>query len=102
VSWRGGERFARFNLELAEDKTRLLLFGRFAAAMRGRRGSRLALAWFGARPTGCRTRTSPKSVRARSTPARRMSSVRSFRGSKWTHAGRSRVLSKRSLPNVTR
>jgi RNA-directed DNA polymerase len=28
------ERFARFNLELAEDKTRLLLFGRFAAAMR--------------------------------------------------------------------
>ena len=31
------ERFARFNLELAEDKTRLLLFGRFAAAMRGRR-----------------------------------------------------------------
>jgi group II intron reverse transcriptase/maturase len=34
------ERFARFNLELAEDKTRLLLFGRFAAAMRGRRGLR--------------------------------------------------------------
>ena len=31
------ERFARFNLELAEDKTRLLLFGRFAAAIRGRR-----------------------------------------------------------------
>jgi len=31
------ERFARFNLELAEDKTRLLLFGRFAASMRGRR-----------------------------------------------------------------
>ena len=29
------ERFARFNLELAEDKTRLLLFGRFAAVMRG-------------------------------------------------------------------
>ena len=28
------ERFARFNLELAEDKTRLLLFGRFAAATR--------------------------------------------------------------------
>jgi RNA-directed DNA polymerase len=34
------ERFGRFNLELAEDKTRLLLFGRFAAAMRGRRGLR--------------------------------------------------------------
>jgi len=34
------ERFARFNLELAEDKTRLMLFGRFAAAMRGRRGLR--------------------------------------------------------------
>jgi group II intron reverse transcriptase/maturase len=34
------ERFTRFNLELAEDKTRLLLFGRFAAAMRGRRGLR--------------------------------------------------------------
>lgn len=34
------ERFARFNLELAEDKTRLLLFGRFAAAMRGRYGLR--------------------------------------------------------------
>jgi RNA-directed DNA polymerase len=34
------ERFARFNLELAEDKTRLLLFGRFAAAMRGRHGLR--------------------------------------------------------------
>jgi RNA-directed DNA polymerase len=34
------ERFARFNLELAEDKTRLLLFGRFAAAMRGRHGRR--------------------------------------------------------------
>lgn len=34
------ERFARFNLELAEDKTRSLLFGRFAAAMRGRYGLR--------------------------------------------------------------
>lgn len=34
------ERFARFNLELAEDKTRMLLFGRFAAAMRGRQGLR--------------------------------------------------------------
>ena len=34
------ERFARFNLELAEDKTRLLLFGRFAAGMRGRHGLR--------------------------------------------------------------
>jgi len=34
------ERFAKFNLELAEDKTRLLLFGRFAAAMRGRDGLR--------------------------------------------------------------
>jgi RNA-directed DNA polymerase len=34
------ERFASFNLELAEDKTRLLLFGRFAAAMRGRHGLR--------------------------------------------------------------
>ena len=34
------ERFAKFNLELAEDKTRLLLFGRFAAAMRGRHGLR--------------------------------------------------------------
>jgi len=32
------ERFARFNLELAEDKTRLLLFGRFAAATRMRSG----------------------------------------------------------------
>ena len=31
------ERFARFNLELAEEKNRLLLFGRFAGAMRGRR-----------------------------------------------------------------
>src|SRR6516225_11538580 len=28
------ERFARFNLELAEEKTRLLLFGRFAAERR--------------------------------------------------------------------
>jgi hypothetical protein len=34
------ERFAKFNLELAEDKTRLLLFGRFAAAMLGRHGLR--------------------------------------------------------------
>jgi hypothetical protein len=34
------ERFARFNLELAEDKTRMLLFGRFAAAMRDRHGLR--------------------------------------------------------------
>jgi RNA-directed DNA polymerase len=34
------ERFARFNLELAEEKTRLLLFGRFAAAMRAKRGRR--------------------------------------------------------------
>jgi len=34
------ERFARFNLELAEEKTRLLLFGRFAAATRLRKGQR--------------------------------------------------------------
>jgi group II intron reverse transcriptase/maturase len=34
------ERFARFNLELAEEKTRLLLFGRFAAAMRAKQGLR--------------------------------------------------------------
>jgi group II intron reverse transcriptase/maturase len=34
------ERFARFNLELAEDKTRLLLFGRFAAATRRSRRQR--------------------------------------------------------------
>ncbi len=34
------ERFARFNLELAEDKTRLLLFGRFAAAARRKHGQR--------------------------------------------------------------
>jgi hypothetical protein len=34
------ERFAKFNLELAEDKTRLLFFGRFAAATRGRHGLR--------------------------------------------------------------
>jgi hypothetical protein len=34
------ERFARFNLELAEDKTRMLLFGRFAAAMCGKHGQR--------------------------------------------------------------
>ena len=34
------ERFARFNLELAEEKTRLLLFGRFAAAMRAKKGRR--------------------------------------------------------------
>jgi RNA-directed DNA polymerase len=29
------ERFARLNLELAEEKTRLLLFGRFAATDAG-------------------------------------------------------------------
>jgi RNA-directed DNA polymerase len=34
------ERFARFNLELAEEKTRLLLFGRFAAGMRAKYGRR--------------------------------------------------------------
>ena len=34
------ERFARFNLALAEEKTRLLLFGRFAAATRMRSGQR--------------------------------------------------------------
>ena len=34
------ERFAQFNLELAEEKTRLLLFGRFAASMRGKHGQR--------------------------------------------------------------
>lgn len=34
------ERFARFNLELAEAKTRLLLFGRFAAATRLRSGQK--------------------------------------------------------------
>ena len=34
------ERFARFNLELAEDKTRLLRFGRFAAATRLRSGQK--------------------------------------------------------------
>lgn len=34
------ERFAKFNLELAEDKTRLLLFGRFAAATRRKHGRR--------------------------------------------------------------
>ena len=34
------ERFARFNLQLAEDKTRLLLFGRFAAAMRAKQSRR--------------------------------------------------------------
>jgi RNA-directed DNA polymerase len=34
------ERFARFNLQRAEDKTRLLLFGRFAAAMRAKQGRR--------------------------------------------------------------
>jgi group II intron reverse transcriptase/maturase len=32
------ERFAKFGLELAEDKTRLIEFGRFAADRRGRRG----------------------------------------------------------------
>lgn len=34
------ERFARFNLELAEEKTRLLLFGRFAAERRAMHGQR--------------------------------------------------------------
>lgn len=34
------ERFARFNLELAEEKTRLLLFGRFAAERRANYGQR--------------------------------------------------------------
>jgi group II intron reverse transcriptase/maturase len=34
------ERFARFNLELAEAKTRLLLFGRFAAERRATHGQR--------------------------------------------------------------
>ena len=34
------ERFAKFNLELAEEKTRLLLFGRFAAERCERRGQR--------------------------------------------------------------
>jgi RNA-directed DNA polymerase len=34
------ERFARFNLELAEDKTRLLRFGRFAAAKCVRSGQK--------------------------------------------------------------
>jgi hypothetical protein len=34
------ERFARFNLALAEDKTRLLCFGRFAAATRLRSGQK--------------------------------------------------------------
>ena len=34
------ERFARFNLELAEDKTRLLLFGRFANERRMRNGQK--------------------------------------------------------------
>jgi RNA-directed DNA polymerase len=34
------ERFARFNLELAEEKTRLLLFGRFAAERRAVCGQR--------------------------------------------------------------
>jgi RNA-directed DNA polymerase len=34
------ERFAGFNLELAEEKTRLLLFGRFAAERRARYGRR--------------------------------------------------------------
>ena len=32
------ERFAKFNLELAEDKTRLVEFGRYAARNRARRG----------------------------------------------------------------
>jgi RNA-directed DNA polymerase len=34
------ERFARFGLELAEEKTRLIEFGRFAARDRSRRGDR--------------------------------------------------------------
>ena len=34
------ERFALFNLEMAEDKTRMLLFGRFAAGTRGKHGQR--------------------------------------------------------------
>jgi RNA-directed DNA polymerase len=34
------ERFARFNLELAEEKTRLLLFGRFAAERRSAQGQK--------------------------------------------------------------
>jgi RNA-directed DNA polymerase len=34
------ERFARFNLELAEEKTRLLLFGRFAAERRAQYGQK--------------------------------------------------------------
>ena len=34
------ERFAQFNLELAEEKTRLLLFGRFAAERRAQYGQR--------------------------------------------------------------
>jgi RNA-directed DNA polymerase len=34
------ERFARFNLEMAGEKTRMLLFGRFAAATRGKHGQR--------------------------------------------------------------
>ncbi len=34
------ERFARFNLELSEDKARLLLFGRFAAQRRAQFGQR--------------------------------------------------------------
>ncbi len=33
-----GERFAKFGLELHTDKTRLIEFGRFAGANRGRRG----------------------------------------------------------------
>src|SRR4051812_7449965 len=35
-----GERFARFNLGLAEEKTRLLLFGRFAAERRAQTSRR--------------------------------------------------------------
>ena len=34
------ERFAQFNLEMAGEKTRMLLFGRFAAATRGKQGQR--------------------------------------------------------------
>ena len=34
------ERFTQFNLEMAGEKTRMLLFGRFAAATRGKHGQR--------------------------------------------------------------
>src|SRR4029077_15391340 len=43
-----GKRFARFNLELADDKTRLLLFGRFAAETNAANGARpRTLGFFG-------------------------------------------------------